>query len=193
MVIYCEVINVPAVVELSKDKIVKVAVKMVNEKGWDTINARSLAARLGVSTKPLYRIYTNMDQIKEDIYNEIARQYDEFLTSRIDNKKALLTLCIAYVEFALEYKNLFISLFLSNNLKWQSIENVLDEKWNQSAIINLVNKHGFTFEEAKNLFMNMWLYANGLATLIATNDITMDEKEVLVRLVKYYKILVKGE
>ena len=183
----------PAVVELSKDKIVKVAVKMVNEKGWDTINARSLAARLGVSTKPLYRIYTNMDQIKEDIYNEIARQYDEFLTSRIDNKKALLTLCIAYVEFALEYKNLFISLFLSNNLKWQSIENVLDEKWNQSAIINLVNKHGFTFEEAKNLFMNMWLYANGLATLIATNDITMDEKEVLVRLVKYYKILVKGE
>lgn len=183
----------PAVVELSKDRIVKVAVKMVNESGWGSVNARSLAARLNVSTKPLYRIYANMDEIKEDIYKEISRQYDEFLTSRIDSKKALLTLCIAYVEFALEYKNLFISLFLSNNLKWKSIENVLDEKWNQSTIINLVNKHGYSFEEAKNLFMNMWLYANGLATLIATNDITMDDQEVLIRLVKYYKILVKGE
>ena len=183
----------PAVVELSKDRIVKIAVKMVNESGWDSVNARSLAARLKVSTKPLYRIYANMDEIKEDIYKEISRQYDEFLTSRIDSKKALLTLCIAYVEFALEYKNLFISLFLSNNLKWKSIENVLDEKWNQSTIINLVNKHGYSFEEAKNLFMNMWLYANGLATLIATNDITMDDQEVLIRLVKYYKILVKGE
>ena len=183
----------PAVVELSKDRIVKVAVKMVNESGWDSINARSLAARLGVSTKPLYRIYENMDEIKEDIYKEISRQYDEFLTSRIDSKKALLTLCIAYVEFALEYKNLFVSLFLSNNLKWKSIENVLDEKWNQGTIINLVNKHGYSFEEAKTLFMNMWLYANGLATLIATNDITMDDQEVLIRLVKYYKILVKGE
>lgn len=183
----------PAVVELSKDRIVKVAVKMVNESGWDSINARSLATRLKVSTKPLYRIYENMDEIKEDIYKEISRQYDEFLTSRIDSKKALLTLCIAYVEFALEYKNLFVSLFLSNNLKWKSIENVLDEKWNQGTIINLVNKHGYSFEEAKNLFMNMWLYANGLATLIATNDITMDEQEVLIRLVKYYKILVKGE
>ena len=183
----------PAVVELSKDRIVKVAVKMVNESGWDSINARSLAARLGVSTKPLYRIYESMDEIKEDIYKEISRQYDEFLTSRIDSKKALLTLCIAYVEFALEYKNLFVSLFLSNNLKWKSIENVLDEKWNQGTIINLVNKHGYSFEEAKNLFMNMWLYANGLATLIATNDITMDDQEVLIRLVKYYKILVKGE
>ena len=183
----------PAVVELSKDRIVKVAVKMVNEDGWDSINARSLATKLGVSTKPLYRIYTNMDEVKKDIYDEIAKQYDEFLTSRIDSKKALLTLCIAYVEFALEYKNLFVSLFLSNNLKWKSIENVLDEKWNQSTIVNLVNKHGLSFDDAKNLFMNMWLYANGLATLIATNDITMDEQEVLVRLVKYYKILVKGE
>ena len=145
----------PAVVELSKNRIVKVAVKMVNENGWDSINARSLAARLGVSTKPLYRIYANMDEIKKDIYDEIAKQYDEFLTSRIDNKKALLTLCIAYVEFALEYKNLFVSLFLSNNLKWKTIDNVLDEKWNQSAIINLVNKHGFSFDEAKKLFMNI--------------------------------------
>lgn len=183
----------PAVVELSKDRIVKVAVKMVNENGWNSINARSLATSLGVSTKPLYRIYANMDEVKKDIYEEIAKQYDEFLTSRIDSKKALLTLCIAYVEFALQYKNLFVSLFLSNNLKWKSIENVLDEKWNQSTIVNLVNKHGLSFDDAKNLFMNMWLYANGLATLIATNDITMNEQEVLVRLVKYYKILVKGE
>ena len=183
----------PAIKELSKDYIVKVAVKMVNDKGWDSVNARSLAKALNVSTKPLYRIYKNMDEIKEDIYKEISRQYDEFITSRVDNKKALITLCIAYVEFAQAYKNLFISLFLSNNLKWKSLENVLDEKWNQSTIINLVNKHEYSFEEAKNLFMNMWLYANGLATLIATNEITIDEKEILVRIVKVFKVLTRSE
>lgn len=183
----------PAVVELTKDHIVKVAVKMVSDNGWDSVNARSLAAKLGVSTKPLYRIYQNMDEIKEDIYKEINRLYDEYLTSRIDSSKVLITLLIAYVEFAQEYKNLFISLFLSNNLKWKSIDNVLDEKWNQSTIINLVNKHGYTFDEAKNLFMNLWLYANGLATLIATNEIKIDDKEILVRLVKMYKALAKGE
>ena len=183
----------PATIELSKEHIVKVAVKMVNETGWDSINARSLAKKLRVSTKPLYRIYNNMDEIQDDIYKEISRQYDEFITSRVDNKKALITLCIAYVEFAQEYKNLFISLFLSNNLKWQSFENVLDEKWNQSTIINLVNKHGYSFEEAKSLFMNLWLYANGLATLIATNEIKIDEKEILVRLVKAYKVFAKNE
>ena len=41
--------------------------------------------------------------------------------------------------------------------------------------------------------MNKWLYANGLATLIATNEIKIEEQEILVKLVKFYKILVKGE
>ena len=181
----------PASCKLSREEIVKKAVVMVNKKGWDSINARDLAKALKISTKPLYRIYQNMEEIKEDMYKEIYKQYDEFITSRVDNKKALVTLCVAYVEFAKLYKNLFISLFLSDNLKWKSIDDVLNEKWNQGAIINLVNKQGYTFDEAKDIFMHLWLYANGLATLIATNQIDIDDKEIIVRIVKIYKTLEK--
>lgn len=178
-------------IALSKENIVKSAVKLINKDGWDALNARGLAKHIGISTKPLYRIYENMDQIKSDVLIEIHRQYDDFITSRIDNKKALLTLCIAYVEFANDYKNLFCSLFLSDNLKWNKIEDVFDEKWNQGVIINLVNKHGFSFDEAKELFLHMWLYANGLATLIATNQIKMDAEKIMIRMIKIYKNLVK--
>ena len=180
-----------SIIDLSKENIVKGAVKIVHEHGWDSLNARDLAKELNISTKPLYRVYNSMVEIKEDVYKEIYRQYDEFVNSRIDSKKALLTLCIAYVEFAQEYKNLFISLFLSNNLKWKDINNVLDEKWNQSTIINLVNKQNLSFDAAKELFMTVWLYANGLATLIATNDIVVDKKDILVKIVKIYKSLIK--
>lgn len=176
---------------LTKENIVLSAVKLVNKDGWDALNARGLASQIGISTKPLYRIYQNMDEIKKDVLSEIYRQYDEFVTSKIDSKNALLTLCISYVEFANSYKNLFISLFLSNNLKWKKIEDVFDEKWNQSTIINMVNKHGFTFDEAKEVFLHMWLYSNGLATLIATNNIKLDEEMIMKRLVKTYKNLVK--
>ena len=181
----------PAVSNVTKEAIIKKAVVMINKKGWDSLNARDLAKELKISTKPLYRIYQNMDEIKKDIYDEIYKQYDEFITSRVDNKKALVTLCVAYVEFAKNYKNLFVSLFLSNNLKWKSIDDVLNEKWNQGAIINLVNKQGYTFNEAKELFMHVWLYANGLATLISTNKIDIDDKEIIVRIVKIFKTLKK--
>ena len=181
----------PASCKISKEQIIKKAVVIVNKNGWESINARDLAKELNISTKPLYRIYQNMEEIKTDIYKEIYKQYDEFITSRVDNKKALVTLCVAYVEFAKYYKNLFISLFLSNNLKWKTVDDVLNEKWNQGAIINLVNKQGYSFEEAKELFMHVWLYANGLATLIATNNIDIDDKEIIVRIVKIYKKLAK--
>ena len=102
----------PASCKLTKEAIIKKAVILINKKGWDSLNARDLAKELKISTKPLYRIYKNMDEIKEDIYKEIYKQYDEFITSRVDNKKALVTLCVAYVEFAKCFKNLFISLFL---------------------------------------------------------------------------------
>ena len=181
----------PVSCNLTKENVIKKAVIMVNKNGWDSLTARDLAKALKISTKPLYRIYSNMDEIKNDLYKEIYKQYDEFITSRVDNKKALVTLCVAYVEFAKYYKNLFISLFLSDNLKWKSIDDVLNEKWNQGAIINLVNKQGYTFEEAKDLFMHRWLYANGLATLIATNKIFVEDKEIIVRIVKIFKTLEK--
>lgn len=178
-------------IALTKENIVLSAVKLINDEGFSALNARGLAKKIGISTKPLYRIYENMDEIKKDVLAEIYRQYDEFINSKIDSKNALLTLCISYVEFANSYKNLFSSLFLSDNLKWTKIEDVFDEKWNQSTIINLVNKHGYTFEEAKELFLHMWLYSNGLATLIATNEMTLDEETITVKLVKTYKSLVK--
>lgn len=177
--------------EVTREAVIKKAVVMVDKLGWEKINARSLAKELKISTKPLYRMFDGMEEITSEVYKEIYKQYDEFITSRVDNKNALVTLCVAYVEFAKKYKNLFISLFLSDNLKWNSVDDVLNEKWNQGAIINLVNKQGYTFESAKQLFMHVWLYSNGLATLLATNHIKLEDKEIITRIVKIYKTLAK--
>lgn len=177
---------------IDKETLLKVALKMVDEEGLDCINARSLASAAGISTKPIYRIYTSLDDLKKDVNEIIKKEYDEFIMKRVDNKNALITVCVAYIEFAQMRKNYFRSMFLSNNLNWTSVNDVLNEKWNQSTIINLVNKHGLSFDEAKNLFMHVWLYANGLATLIASNELTINNKEILIRIVKIYKELSKN-
>ncbi len=182
----------PKICALTKEDIIKKSVELVSNFGWNSLNARDLASSLNISTKPLYRIYQNMEEIKCDTYKEIYKQYDEFITSRVDNKKALITLCVAYVEFSKYYKNLFISLFLSNNLNWQSIDDVLNEKWNQGAIINLINRCNYTFETAKEVFMHVWLYANGLATLISTNNIDISDEDIKNRITKIYETLEKG-
>ena len=68
----------PVVIELSKESVVKSAVKIVNKTGWESLNARGLAKSLGVSTKPLYRVYLGMDEIRTDVYKEIY-QIEHFI------------------------------------------------------------------------------------------------------------------
>ncbi|MBO4600922.1 MAG: TetR/AcrR family transcriptional regulator [Bacilli bacterium] len=180
-----------SIVTFEKEDVIVKAKAIVAATGWESLNARGLAKELSISTKPLYRMFDGMEEVKKGVYDNIYKFYDEFITSRIDKEKALITLCVAYIEFAQEHKNLFKTLFLSNNLSWKSIDSVLDEKWNQSAIINLVNKHGYSFENAKVLFMHLWLYSNGLATLLATNDMKLDSNDIVKRIVAVYKDLVK--
>ena len=55
-----------AVSLVDKKIIINTAILMVKKQGWDSINARSLAKELGMSTKPLYRIYSGMDEIKKE-------------------------------------------------------------------------------------------------------------------------------
>lgn len=180
----------PAIIQLRKDVVINEALKLINEDGWDKLNARGLANKLGVSTKPLYRVFGSMEEISEDVCKEIYNVYDNFISENIDNKNQLLSVCILYVEFSVKYKNFFNTLFLSNNLKWSNIEEVLDQKWNQAIVVNMVNKGGKTFKEAKDLFMDMWLFSNGLASVIASNEIKISQNEIRERIVKAYKVFI---
>ena len=177
----------PTIIEIKEKEVIKKAVLLVNKGGWDELNARSLAKSLNISTKPLYRMFGGMDEIKEKVHTEIYNIYDSFVNDNVDNKNPLLSICSSYVEFAQKYSNLFITLFLSNNLKWNNIMEVMDEKWNQATVINLVTKQGMNFKDAKDLFLNVWLYSNGLATLVATNEIKIGKEEIKERICEVYE------
>ena len=58
---------------IDKPTLLKYAIKMVSEKGIESINARDLAASAGISTKPIYRIYKSLDELKTDV-NDIIKK-----------------------------------------------------------------------------------------------------------------------
>ena len=102
---------------ITKEELLKVAMNMIEKNGAECINARNLAKEAGISTKPIYRLYNSLEDLKKDANEIIKKEYDEFIMKRVDNKNALITVCVAYIEFAQMHKNYFRSMFLSNNLK----------------------------------------------------------------------------
>ncbi|MBR1413102.1 MAG: TetR/AcrR family transcriptional regulator [Bacilli bacterium] len=175
---------------VTREDIVAAVIKMLHKEGFEKINARSVAKELNMSTKPIYRLYDSMDELIEEVEKTVHIFYENYVDNHIDNKNPVATMCIAHVEFAEKYKNYFKRLFLAKNLSWNKLDDILNEKLNQSIVVNMVNKHGFTFKDAKEFFTDMWLYTNGLATTMATNDIKITKEEIANQVDHIYKILI---
>lgn len=169
----------PPIPIIKKEDILTAATELVRKSGMESINARSLADLLNCSTKPLFRIYKNMDELKQDVIEKLNNYYNSFMESKMSDENRLLTQSIAYIEFARKEKNIFNTLFMDKTCEGKSIEEILHEDWNQPSIINAKNVTGLSLERAQCLFRDVWLYSHGIATQIVSNDIDLPHEKVV--------------
>lgn len=163
----------------NKDDILNAAISLVREHGMESINARSIASVLNCSTKPLFRVYENMDALKQDVIFQLNLYYNTYMEARMNKSNRLLTQGIAYIEFARQEKNIFNTLFMNKTCAGKSIEEILDADWNQPSIMNAKKITGLSFERARALFRDVWLYSHGIATQIASDDINLPHEKVV--------------
>ncbi len=161
---------------ISKQDIINAAIQLVRDDGMDSVNARSLASALTCSTKPLFRIYKNMEELKGDIIAELDAYYNSFMDCRMTETNRLLSQGIAYIEFARTERMIFNTLFMNRKLAGSSLRDIVHADWNRKSIENAQAITGLSLDKAEMLFINIWLYSHGIATQIVTNgiDISLD-------------------
>lgn len=163
----------------SKEAILNAAISLVREQGMESVNARSIASVLNCSTKPLFRVYENMDALKQDVIAQLNIYYNTFMEARMSDSNRLLSQGIAYIEFARQEKNIFNILFMNKTCAGKSIKEILDAEWNQRSIMNAKEITGLNLENARSLFRDVWLYSHGIATQIVSDDINLPYEEVV--------------
>ena len=55
----------PAKKKITKERILHTALSMLEKNGYDTVNVKSLAAKLDCSTQPIYLSYRNMAELRQ--------------------------------------------------------------------------------------------------------------------------------
>ena len=53
---------------VTENMILDNAFALMREEGFEQVTARKLAAKVGCSTQPIFRLYENMDQLIGEIY-----------------------------------------------------------------------------------------------------------------------------
>ncbi|MBR1930657.1 MAG: TetR/AcrR family transcriptional regulator [Lachnospiraceae bacterium] len=169
------------------DTILDTAFAMTREEGFSNVTARKVAAKAGCSTQPIFRVYKNMEELWNAVYERAVAFYQDYysLFPRT-GKKPFSNLGMAYIAFAREEKHLFELLFLAGGPGTKSMYEVLNgENGNVVYEINLARVAGCS--DPGELFMKMWIFIHGAACMTLTGDYDLSDVETLAMLESSYE------
>ena len=159
----------PPIVKYSKEKIIDISLKIVRNKGIESVSARNIAKELGCSICPVFSCFESMDLLKKELFDEMYKVYLLCVEENMKkNEKPFKGAGIGYIEFAKKYKNYFKALFMSSMN--DKLFNLLDIDKNNEKIETVISEIcGVNREEARKIHGYCWVFVHGIAVMIATD------------------------
>jgi AcrR family transcriptional regulator len=169
----------PPKVRITDDAILDAALVITREKGIDGVNVREIAKVLGCSIQPVFRNFQSMDNLKNALYRRVEEEHNAAMEKGLQmHPIPFLGLGMAYIQFAKTEKNLYRFLFMSSALPKKGFLEMIKEEENQPIVDIIAQMTGLTRKTAEELFMDIWLMVQGIASLVATNDFEVSETEI---------------
>ena len=168
----------PAVRKASREQIIDAAVAVLRDDGFSTINARSVAKKLGCSTQPIYFSFKNMDELKAALTERAielhTQRVRDSLRAHEGNDSRYSSYGMGFVKFAAEEKQLFRWLYLEGKQLGPYQNDVLLPE----VIAVIVEEFGYTENIARRFHQDMTYFTYGLAILANTDHLRLTEPEL---------------
>lgn len=182
----------PPTKKFGKDELINASLEIVKSKGLKGLNARVLASTLGCSVQPIFHNYSSMEELTNEVKMRIYELYKQFMESAYDKDKPYLAKGIAYIKFAGSYPEYFKILFMSKT-NFSTDEFIdSDKDLNESIIKEGQKVFKLSLEEQTEIHTKAWIFAHGLACLVATNTIHIKEDEIKELLGSAIRELIAG-
>ena len=176
----------PPKIQYSKADLLHAAFSITRTRGLGALNARALARELGCSTQPIFRAFRSMEDIRREVLRMTSDTYARYIARSGElSPKPYLGSGIAYLLFAREEPELFKLLFMCDRVSSGASR---EEDRTLDFVIGLVmDSTGLTREKALRFHWHLWIYAHGLATMIATHYLVLDPAEAECLLADEYQ------
>ncbi len=160
--------------KFTKDEITAAALNVTRKEGISGLTARALAAELGCSVKPIFGWFKNMEEVLQEVISSAKTLYQSYLKEDMEKGTypPYKASGMAYIRFAKEEKELFKLLFMRD----RSHETIKENTEELMPILQIIQKNtGMNANEAYTFHIEMWIFVHGMATMIATNYLDLDE------------------
>ena len=164
-------------ISITKEMLINSAFKMAGEEGLKEVTARKLAAKAGCSTQPIFRVYSSMDELYDEVYGMAIDCFSDYYGKYPGKSQIPFTnLGMAYIEIAGKEPQLFRMLFMEKKRCNASLFGILNGKSNAlHKEIARAKEQGA--KDPSGIFMKMWIFIHGAATMMTTGDYDLSMEE----------------
>lgn len=169
----------PTKVRITKNMILDTAFDIARSGGLEDVSNREIASRLGCSIRPIYYQFKNTDELKGELYAKIEKYFYTYLMDNMrDDIPPYKQVGINYIRFAREESHFFRILFMSetNLLPMGFVTKDEDDFRELAKLIKFSTK--LSDDDIKTFHVRMWLFAHGIASLVASNTVVFSDTQI---------------
>ncbi len=182
----------PQKAKFSKEEIINSAIAIVENQGIEFLTARSLGDKLGSSSRPIFTTFKNMDDVLKGVNDYTNKLYQSYVNEGLKEQIAFKGVGKSYIRFASEHPKLFQLIFMKEQDDIPNPNNVLGliEDSYQAILDSITDSYKVSEEFAKELYLNMWIYTHGIASLIVNKMCKFTGEEISDMLTTVFKSLI---
>ncbi|MCI9527950.1 MAG: TetR/AcrR family transcriptional regulator [Lachnospiraceae bacterium] len=185
----------PPKAKFTKEEIIKAALEIVREDGFDALTARTLAAKLGSSARPIFTVFPSMEEVCREVVKAARALYAEYVERGLGQTKipAFKGVGVEYIKFALAEPKLFQVLFMSQQPQKPAVGDILQviEEHYQQIVASIQDEYGLNREEAVWMYRHLWIYTHGIAVLCVTNMCTFTREDMSKMMSEIFDAVLK--
>ncbi len=176
----------PPKAKITKEMVVEAAFEIAREAGWECISARAVAERLNCSTQPIMYHFATVDGLKKAAYARADSFHSEYLMN-VRGPQVMLEIGLNYIRFAVEEPRLFRFLFQSNYFAGTTLLEMIDAEELMPVLSAMQAAIGGSISQIKEIFVTVFLFAHGYASIIANNSLKYDENIIKLQFERAYR------
>ncbi|MDE7405364.1 MAG: TetR/AcrR family transcriptional regulator [Clostridiales bacterium] len=169
--------------KFSKEEIVSVALSEVEKNGFDALTARTLALALGSSPRPIFTVFSSMDEVCAAVVDSANALYNKYVDAGLKDAVPFRGVGEAYLRFAHEHPKLFMLLFMREQPEQLDERGVLDaiDQNAEKILQSVIDSYGLERKQAERLYMHLWVYTHGIAAAIVTGVCRFSDERAMLK------------
>ena len=180
--------------KFTREEITQAAYDIASEKGLEAVQAREVGKALGSTARPIFTVFTGMDELKEEVRALAQRRCREYLSGAFSFHPAFKEFGMRCIRYAVEKPHLYTMVFsdAGGPAAIKEIFGTLTEQVIDSA----VDAFSLSRDRAETLMDQMIVFSNGICAFslhggeqLSEADLAKTISEVCIGMVIRFQIL----